>query len=225
MIIALLCNKYVANLTEVFIQQMYKVFFNGRTIYLDDTLPDMTKVGRDYVCAFENITDLRPQLKQFLDPDKKGNLYIFHDDTDALFKTFRQCFNNIDAAGGLVLNEKGEILVIKKRGKWDLPKGKAEPGESPEQTALREVEEECGLTGLIIQRFLISTYHIYKLNKDLMLKRTDWFEMKYKGESAPIPLAKEGISQASWIKRFRLKEIYDNTYTSIIDVFKTILPA
>ena len=49
--------------------------------------------------------------------------------------------------------------------------------------------------------------------------------MKYKGESAPIPLAKEGISQASWIKRFRLKEIYDNTYTSIIDVFKTILPA
>ncbi len=204
---------------------MYKVFFNGRTIYLDDTLPDMTKVGRDYVCAFENITDLRPQLKQFLDPDKKGNLYIFHDDTDALFKTFRQCFNNIDAAGGLVLNEKGEILVIKKRGKWDLPKGKAEPGESPEQTALREVEEECGLTGLIIQRFLISTYHIYKLNKDLMLKRTDWFEMKYKGESAPIPLAKEGISQAGWIKRFRLKEIYDNTYTSIIDVFKTILPA
>ncbi len=204
---------------------MYKVFFNGRTIYLDDTLPDMTKVGRDYVCAFENITDLRPQLKQFLDPDKKGNLYIFHDDTDALFKTFRQCFNNIDAAGGLVLNEKGEILVIKKRGKWDLPKGKAEPGESPEQTALREVEEECGLTGLIMQRFLISTYHIYKLNKDLMLKRTDWFEMKYKGKSAPIPLAKEGISQAGWIKRFRLKEIYDNTYTSIIDVFKTILPA
>jgi hypothetical protein len=53
---------------------MYKVFFNDRTIYLDDTLPDMTKVGRDYVCAFENITDLRPQLKQFLEPNRKGNL-------------------------------------------------------------------------------------------------------------------------------------------------------
>ena len=56
---------------------MYKVFFNDRTIYLDDTLPDMTKVGRDYVCAFENITDLKPQIKQFLDPEKKGNLHIF----------------------------------------------------------------------------------------------------------------------------------------------------
>jgi 8-oxo-dGTP pyrophosphatase MutT (NUDIX family) len=225
MIIALLCNKYEASITEVFIQQMYKVFFNGRTIYLDDTLPDMTKVGRDYVCAFENITDLRPQLKQFLEPNRKGNLYIFHDDKDALFKTFRQCFNNIDAAGGLVLNEQGEILLIKRRGKWDLPKGKAEPGESPEQTALREVEEECGLTGLILERFLTRTYHIYKLNKDLMLKKTDWFEMKYKGESTPVPLLKEDISQANWIKHFRLKEVYDNTYTSIIDVIKMILPA
>jgi len=190
---------------------MYKVFFNGRTIYLDDTLPDMTKVGRDYVCAFENITDLRPQLKQFLEPNKKGNLYIFHDDQEALFKTFRQCFNNIDAAGGLVLNERGEILLIKR--------------ESPEQTALREVEEECGLTGLILQRFLIRTYHIYKLNNDLMLKKTEWFEMKYKGESAPIPLAKEDISEVRWIKRVRLNEVYDNTYTSIIDVIKMILPA
>jgi 8-oxo-dGTP pyrophosphatase MutT (NUDIX family) len=203
---------------------MYKVFFNDRIIYLDDTLPDMAKVGKDYVCAFENITDLRPQLKQFLEPDKKGNLYIFHDDQDALFKTFRHCFNNIDAAGGLVLNGKGEILLIKRRGKWDLPKGKAEPGESPEQTALREVEEECGLTGLILQPLLTSTYHIYKLNKDLMLKKTDWFEMKYKGESAPVPLAKEDISEARWIKRVRLKEIYENTYASIVDVINMIIP-
>lgn len=203
---------------------MYKVFFNDRTIYLDDTLPDMSTVGRDYVCAFENITDLRPQLKQFLEPEKKGNLYIFHDDKDALFKTFRQCFNNIDAAGGLVINERNEILLIKRRGIWDLPKGKAEPGESPEQTALREVEEECGLTGLILQRFLLSTYHIYKLKNDLMLKKTEWFEMKYKGESSPIPLVKEDISQTRWIKRVMLKEVYGNTYPSVIDVIKMIMP-
>ena len=203
---------------------MYKVFFNDRTIYLDDTLPDMTKVGRDYVCAFENITDLRPQLKQFLEPSLKGNLYIFHDDTEALFKTFRQCFNNIDAAGGVVQNDRGEILIIKRRGKWDLPKGKAEPGESPEQTALREVEEECGLTDLILERFLVSTYHIYKLDKDLMLKRTDWFEMKYKGDSEPIPSVREDISQARWFKRVMLKEAFGNTYPSIVDVINQILP-
>lgn len=204
---------------------MYKVFFNDRTIYLDDTLPDMTKVGKDYVCAFENITDLRPQLKQFLEPNRKGNLYIFHDNEDALFKTFRHCFNNINAAGGLVINERNEILLIKRHGKWDLPKGKAEPGESPEQTALREVEEECGLKGLILQRFLTSTYHIYTLNNDLMLKKTDWFEMNYKGESTPVPLVKEDISQILWIKRVRIKEVFGNIYPSLIDVIKTILPA
>ncbi len=203
---------------------MYKVFFNDRTIYLDDTLPDMTKVGRDYVCAFENITDLRPQLKQFLEPGKKGNLYIFHDDKEALFNTFRQCFNNIIAAGGLVINEKGEMLVIKRRGKWDLPKGKAEPGETPEQTALREVEEECGLSGLILQRYLTTTYHVYTLNNDMILKKTDWYEMKYKGESAPIPLIKEDISQARWVKRVRLNEIYSNTYPSITEVIKMGIP-
>jgi hypothetical protein len=86
------------------------------------------------------------------------------------------------------------------------------------------VEEECGLSGLILQRFLTSTYHIYKLDKDLMLKKTDWFEMKYKGDSAPIPLAKENISEVRWIKRVRLKDLYNNTYTSIIDVIKMILP-
>jgi hypothetical protein len=204
---------------------MYKVFFNDRVIFLDDTLPDMSKVGRDYVCAFENITDLRPQLKQFLEPNRRGNLYIFHDDKEALFRTFRQCFNNLDAAGGLVTNERGEILLIERRGRWDLPKGKSEPGESPEQTALREVEEECGISGLILQRFLMKTYHIYLLNNDLMLKKTDWFEMKYKGESKPRPLAKEDISQTRWIKRVMLKEVFSNTYPSVMDVIKMILPA
>ena len=57
-----------------------------------------------------------------------------------------------------------------------------------------------------------------------MLKKTDWFEMKYKGESTPIPLGREDISQARWVKRVRLKEVYDNTYPSIIDVIKMILP-
>ena len=124
---------------------MYKVFFNDRTIYLDDTLPDMTKVGKDYVCAFENITDLKPQVRQFLLAENPGNLYIFHDDKKSLLRIFSQCFTNITAGGGLVRNSQGELLVIFRRGKWDLPKGKAEKGETLEQTAVREVEEECGL--------------------------------------------------------------------------------
>jgi hypothetical protein len=76
---------------------MYKVFFNDRIIYLDDTLPDMRKVGKDYVCAFENVIDLKPQVRQFLAPEKKGNLHIFHDDKESLLKTFSLCFTNVVA--------------------------------------------------------------------------------------------------------------------------------
>ena len=198
--------------------QMYKVFFNDRTIYLDDTLPDMSAVGKGYVCAFENITDLKPQIKQFLEPDKKGDLYIFHDDKDALLSTFAQCFMNINAAGGLVRNTKGEILTIFRRGKWDLPKGKAEKGESAEETALREVEEECGLHGIGIKRFLRTTYHVYILNEKLILKKTDWFLMEYSGNEKPVPSSAEDITQAKWVKTSGLDTILSNTYASIREV-------
>ncbi len=220
MIIALLCNKYEANFLEVSIRQMYKVFFNDRAIFLDDSIPDMTKVGGDYVCAFENITDLKPQVRQFLEPDKAGNLYIFHDDQESLFRTFSQCFRNIPAAGGLVRNPAGEVLVIFRKGKWDLPKGKKEDEESIEQTAVREVEEECGLKGIEIREFLRSTYHIYGEPRNLILKKTDWFSMIYAGSSEPKPATKEGITEIRWIRSTEVDEVCANTYPAIEEIIR-----
>jgi 8-oxo-dGTP pyrophosphatase MutT (NUDIX family) len=202
---------------------MYKVFFNDRKIYLDDNLPDMTRVGKDYVCAFENVTDLKPQLKQFLVPGKSGNLYIFHDDQDALFRTFSQCFTNINAGGGLVRNREGEILVIFRRGKWDLPKGKAEEGETIEQAALREVTEECGLQEIEPGGFLTTTFHIYIEDGNYMLKKTDWYSMSYSGTKQPRPLESEDITRVRWIGRADLEEIYSNIFPSIIDVIESAL--
>jgi 8-oxo-dGTP pyrophosphatase MutT (NUDIX family) len=197
---------------------MYKVFFNDRTIYLDDTLPEMSEVSRDYVCAFENITDLKPQVRQFLAPGKTGNLYIFHDDKDALLKTFSQCFKVIKASGGLVGNNQGELLLIFRRGKWDLPKGKAEKGETSEETAIREVEEEVGLKGIKIKRFLRSTYHIYMLEDQSILKKTEWYEMEYHGEDQPTPNTAEDITEVRWVKPGELNEMFANTYPSVKQV-------
>jgi len=199
---------------------MYKVFFNDRNIYLDDNLPDMSKVGNDYVCAFENVTDLKPQLKQFLEPEKTGNLYIYHYNQESLFKTFSQCFTNIAAGGGLVKNSRGEILVIFRRGIWDLPKGKTEPGETMEQTALREVEEECGLKGIELGEFLRSTYHIYEQDNKFILKTTDWYSMTYSGKSDPVPAIGEEITDVSWVASSGLDEIYSNTFPSIIGLIQ-----
>jgi len=202
---------------------MYKVFFNDRRIYLDDTLPDMEQVGGDYVCAFENITDLKPQVRQFLEPDKKGNLYIFHEDKDALLGTFAQCFKYIPAAGGLVRDARGQMLVIFRGGVWDLPKGKSEKGESPGETALREVQEECGLEGLIITDFLCSTYHIYRLKDNFVLKKTDWFSMEYNGKRKGVPNEAEDITEVRWIKPSKVDEIFQNTYPSIMEVISDSL--
>jgi len=199
---------------------MYKVFFNDRMIYLDDTIPDMSKIGEDYICAFENITDLKPQVRQFLAPDKTGNLHIFHDDQDSLLGTFKQCFKNISAGGGLVRNSKDEILLIFRRRKWDLPKGKAEEGETSEQTALREVEEECGLGGIEIREYLQSTFHIYEENNEFILKQTDWYSMFYHGSSKPIPEFKEDITEVRWISSSGMPEIFKNTWPSLIDLFE-----
>ena len=199
---------------------MYKVFFNDRTIYLDDSLPDMTQVGKDYVCAFENVTDLKPQVRQFLHPGKTGNLYIFHDDQDSLFRTFSQCFSLIHAAGGLVRNAKGQLLVIFRRGKWDLPKGKAEKGESMEQTALREVGEECGLEGIELREFYRSTYHIYENSGTYILKKTDWYSMLYAGSEVPKPQTREDITEVRWIGPGELDEICSNTYLSIQEILE-----
>lgn len=199
---------------------MYKVFYNDRTIFLDDNLPDMSAVGKDYVCAFENITDLKPQVKQFLDPAKQGNLYIYHDDQESLLQTFSQCFENISAAGGLVMNRKEEFLVIFRRGKWDLPKGKVEPGERLEQTAVREVQEECGLEGIEIRDPLTSTYHIYEGPGGLILKKTAWYRMFYSGTSDPRPAFTEDITKVQWMKASGLYKIFSNTYASIIEVLQ-----
>ncbi len=200
---------------------MYKVFFNYRTIYLMDKMPDIAGTEKAYVCTFLQKEDLEPQLRNYLIPDKEGDLYIFSAGTKDPFDIFRSCFKNISAAGGLVKNLRNEYLVIFRRGKWDLPKGKAEKSESSEETALREVEEECSLKDLSIEKFLTTTYHIYYQDGRAVLKQTDWYLMEYPGTKEPVPETREDIEKTIWMKPARVKEITGNTYLSILDVFST----
>ncbi|KAF5306518.1 hypothetical protein FQR65_LT18555 [Abscondita terminalis] len=85
---------------------------------------------------------------------------IYSENVEELWNSFSASFKNIEAAGGVVLNTSNEVF-LSPQSKWDLPKGKMEKGESREVTALREVEEECSVTALSLERFLSSTYHMY----------------------------------------------------------------
>ena len=128
------------------------------------------------------------------------------------------------SGGGVVKNAKNELLFIFRHGKWDLPKGKTEWGESMEETALREVQEECGITSLKIIRPLPSTYHVYKLKGKWALKHTWWYYMQYTGTAAPIAQEEESITDVRWFAIGDLFIPFDNIYKSIADlVFKSFV--
>ena len=126
----------------------------------------------------------------------------------------------IEAAGGLVFNKDGDILMIFRNGKWDLPKGKLEKEESIEKCAIREVNEECGIGDLQIVKQLTDTYHTYELNGRKILKRTFWFKMKTGYNRQLIPQTKEGITKAVWVKQHEIIEKLQNSYGNIIELLK-----
>lgn len=127
----------------------------------------------------------------------------------------------IKAAGGVVNDDSGRVLMIFRRGKWDLPKGKAEEHEPLELCADREVKEETGLTELLLRKPLIVTYHTYTEKGKLILKETHWFQFDAPGKQKPDPQLDEDIVKAEWIKKDDLPMFVENTFQLIRDVLRS----
>lgn len=199
---------------------MYKVFFNDRKIFLTDDFIRTFQLRNGLFYKFQDTEELKELLEFYRILKKIDHLYIFHPDLEELREAFRSCFKNINAAGGLVRNSEGRYLFIRRRGKWDLPKGKLDKGESFEKAAIREVSEECGIHGMIILCRLISTYHSYLLGDEPVLKKTLWFEMLYSGEKDPVPQTVEDITDIRWIPPSELSVVTNDTYPSVLDVLK-----
>lgn len=139
--------------------------------------------------------------------------------SNKLFGQFGEQFTAIEAAGGLVTSPRGESLMIFRNGRWDLPKGKLEAGEEIPVCAVREVEEECGITGLKLGKLLTRTYHLYEMDGKEMLKRTSWFAMGNDGAGQLTPQTEEGITDIRWVAHDNLGSYLGNTYPTIRDVF------
>ena len=112
-----------------------------------------------------------------------------------------------------------EVLLIFRRGKWDLPKGKLDEGEAMETCALRETEEETGLRNAKLEEPLTVTHHTYHQDKDYILKESHWFLMH--GERQVLtPQTDEDIEQCEWVKVKNLAAYLENAHPSIMDVIK-----
>jgi len=190
---------------------MYKVFVNEKKLLLSK-YPDSIekKLRYEGFATLEIAVDL---LQNTSCPE----LNVYGENIEELWEDFTHMFKVIEAAGGVVYNKNKEILFIKRLGKWDLPKGKIEKGESLEQAALREVEEETSLTELILEEFINNTFHIYtERNGERVLKTTYWFRMTYLGEKPAKPQIEEGITDVSWKNNEQIKnEVFPSTFKNI----------
>jgi len=188
---------------------------------LNNTIPVKFNSG-DYSVVNQVISQIESSKSRV-------DFFFLNQDDSSVWSHFRSQFVEIPAAGGLVKNQVGSLLFIKRLGVWDLPKGKVEKNETPAEAAIREVEEECGLTDLKIIRQLDSTFHIYRSSylpfpKNLVLKETKWFFMSYSGNEAPVPQVEEDIEEVAWFAPEDLEQVYSNIYLSLRDFLEKSLP-
>ncbi|WP_367269302.1 NUDIX hydrolase, partial [uncultured Chryseobacterium sp.] len=190
---------------------MYKVFVNEKKLLLSKQSENLEKT-----LGYENVTSLEIAL-DLLENTSVKELNVFGENLDEMWSEFQKLFRIIEAAGGLVNNTQGDLLFIKRLGKWDLPKGKMEKGESREESAVREIEEETGLANVELIQFINTTYHIYvERNGDKVLKCTHWFEMNFDGEDTSKPQIEEGITEVAWKNTAQIKdEVFPSTFKNI----------
>jgi len=199
---------------------MYKVYYDNRFILLSSQPDRLQKYSLFH--KFHDESDLYLQIDNFINNKEVLSMNLFTYKIDHLWETFCKYFRNLEAAGGLVKNSDNRLLFIKRSGRWDLPKGHVEVGETPEDCAIREVTEECGIKPDRIVNKLSCSYHIYLYGDIYFLKTTHWFYMTYTGSHETTPQVEEGISAAEWITEERLPGIINDTWLSLTDIIQEV---
>ncbi len=200
---------------------MYKVFYRNKEIRF------LPKNDNNYPFPVKSIDPGKDDATwdvffRFITAGDESILGMVSDDPGRAFRAFSMNFRFVEAAGGIVKNPMGELLFIFRLGKWDLPKGKIDRGETPEQTAIREVEEECGVSKLRIIRQLHPTFHVYPITDGhWALKKTHWFEMSAGQWQQTRPQSEEDIEKVEWKSPFELKTIKENTYQSLKELISS----
>lgn len=189
---------------------MLKIYVGDKPIILTTQVEKETNF-KNYLL---NTVSIGKVIKE-LNTTKLKSVRLIHKKEDKLLKKFLKLLPNVIAGGGKVYNDSGKVLFIFRNGKWDLPKGKTEKKEKIEQTAIREVEEETGISGLEITKPLQTTYHIFKRNGKHQIKITYWFEMKTSYSGKLMPETVEGITKVEWLDEIQAKEALKNSYANI----------
>ena len=205
---------------------MLKLYVQNKPLFLVDKIcPEIEEYLHRKTTIFIDELNL-PSVKTIIQELAKPEFYagvLLHSDTSEALQLIKEQFTVIIAAGGLVRATNGQLLLIFRRGKWDLPKGKLEEGEDIEACAVREIEEETGLDSMKIEDQLLVTYHSYYDGDAHILKESHWYLMSTDSVLALTPQTEEDIERCEWVAIKDLPSYVTNMHASIIDVLEKAL--
>jgi 8-oxo-dGTP pyrophosphatase MutT (NUDIX family) len=201
---------------------MATFFFNGKPLLLLEGEPHQDKFPTNWlVVELQAPADLQFVRNALTHVSSLEGAALWTTSPHFLHDVLEASFEVLHAGGGLVLNPEGKALFIHRLGHWDLPKGKVEKGETLEETALREVAEECGLYDLSIVRKLCTTYHVYEHHGKELMKAAHWYLIQCSDPSAvPTPQLEEHIEDARWIAPEQWHDYIHLSYPTIKEVFE-----
>ena len=201
-----------------------KIYFNDKPLFLCDRITEEINVYAHHDDAVLIDEFSHPAVNSMIHEMRQEKVHagiFIHTDLETLKKAFWKKFKLIKAGGGLVNNGKGQYLFMLRRGKWDLPKGKLDPGETLEQCAVREVGEETGLQQVQLEGPLLITWHTYGESGKHMLKETHWYKMNTADGGSMKPQQEEQITELRWVAPDGMEPLLKNTFPSIVDVIRS----
>ncbi len=198
---------------------MYRIFHGKHRIYLSKDEEDITRYKPDFIFKKPKEEQIKEALRVAQKATKPLRILLLGN-PDKILKRVIQEFKYKLAAGGIVENSEGKILLMKRLGKWDLPKGKLDKGETIEECALREIEEETGAKELSIVSSFAETYHTYYRNEKWIIKHTHWYIVNCKNDKELVPETEEDIEEVIWMDSSGIKVSKLDTYPAIKKLLK-----
>ncbi len=203
-----------------------KIYFNDTPLFLcneiDATIAPYTHHDDAVLIDELDGHTIKTMIHEMQLEKVHAGIFI-HPNLEELKAAFYKKFTIIKAGGGLVRNEHNEMLLIHRRGKWDLPKGKLDKGETIEACAIREVEEETGLQNVQLLSPLLVTYHTYHEGTKFILKESYWYTMQVSGKQQLIPQTEEDIHAIKWVDEAAIQPYLNDSFPSVVDVLKASL--
>jgi len=204
---------------------MYEIYINETPLILlqnDELVTESLDLTKNLLIRYNGkARSLMNPIDMLEKTQRLDSIIVYHHDLSQLKADFESLYKILEAGGGVVANEKGDILTMFRRNSWDLPKGKIDKGETKEAAAIREVQEETGLDVVELGDFLLETNHTYKNRKGKrVIKRTYWYKMTTK-EMVLKPEIEEDIELCEWMSAadFLQKKPLYNTIREVVTAY------